>query len=135
MDNIGTIKILSVVEQVIKINWDTHEVILEKSKILNSKIVDEENKNLKPIKYQLSPTEVKWGIISLGKKHPLSPIYKAGEKINVDINGKVIEGKFHLKHIRIDGLTKVFNQFEDLEARVFTVEYNVEENTLKFTEI
>lgn len=135
MENIETIKILSTVEQVIKIDWQNREVSVESNKIVNSKIVDEKNIAIHSIRYQFTITEVDYGIISLGKKHPLSYIYEAGKTIKVIINGIDIEGKFHSSQVRIDGLRRLFKQFKDLEARVFNLEYDAKENSLKFSEI
>ncbi|MBN1040392.1 hypothetical protein DVW12_17080 [Clostridium botulinum] len=129
------IKVISTLEHNFDIDWETHTFVLLNSTILQSNIFDENENSIgeKNI-YQFTKTEKRYGIISLGKKHPLASLYKSGEIINVSIDEKTVSAKWHSVQVRIDGLTKLFSSI-NLEDAFFEVKYLIETNTLHFTRI
>jgi hypothetical protein len=128
------IKILTTTEQVITIG-PTGESTVISSKIVNTKIINNDNQVLNPVKFQFTNSEVKYGIIVLKKSNPLRSLYSPNDPVNVSVNGLTGHGKWHAKQARIDGLSTLFSQFRDLQARVFNLSFDALTNTLVFNEI
>ena len=65
------IKVVSSIEQTFDIDWDNKDVKLVNTIVLQSNIFNENNSKLSEnITYEFTATEQRYGIISLGRKHP-----------------------------------------------------------------
>lgn len=132
---ITRIKILTTTEQTIEIDSNGNTQVVS-SKVINTTIKNgQTNIVLNPVQYQFNSSESKYGIISLKKDNPMRSLYSPGNKINISVNGQNSIGKWHSKQCRVDGLSKLFSKFADLEARVFNLSYDALTNTLIFTEV
>lgn len=129
------IKVVSSIEQTFDIDWDNKDVKLVNTIVLQSNIFNENNSKLSEnITYEFTATEQRYGIISLGRKHPLSSLYKPGEPINIIIDNKKFTAKWHSSQCRIDGLTKLFSTINLIDSK-FEVHYIPETNSLEFIRI
>lgn len=127
------IKILTTTEQIINIDSKGNSTVTS-NKVINTTILDTNNKILNPVQYQFTNSEAKYGLVRLTKSNPMRSLYSPNTSIDVSINGITDTGKWHSTQARIDGLTKLFSNFPDLEARMFNLSYDALSNTLVFDE-
>ncbi len=127
-------KIQTTTEQVVIID-ETGKITVTSSKVVSTNIIGDNNQVQDSIKYQFSNSESKYGIVTFKKSNPLRSLYSPNESVNVSINGLTATGKWHASQARVDGLTTLFNNFSNLEARVFNLFFDPLSNTLVFNEI
>ena len=128
------IKILTTIEQIINIDSNGNSTVTS-NKVVNTTILNTNNQVLNPVQYQFTNSEAKYGLIRLNKSNPMRALYSPNTFINVSLNGISATGKWHSTQARIDGLTKLFSNYSDLEAHLFNLSYDALSNTLVFDEI
>lgn len=118
------------------------EIDGEDSKILSieSKTVDEKILNdIYTDNHVLTATELRYGIITLGKKNNVGQALPKGQQVYVEIEEcNVYTLNTHKSTIgRIDGFTKIFRENEHyfLENQAYAITFDVKKNLLKINTI
>lgn len=122
-------KIITTIEQIVEETPDGLKLISQR--VVNSEIIYNEVDKYSEV-IQFTDTDVRYGIISLKKNHPLAAFYSAEDPIRVSIDGIEFEGKWHKVQKRIGGLTKLFNQANVVANADYTYEYDYVTNTVVF---
>lgn len=124
--------VTTVIEQVFE-ETDGH-LELKSDKILKTDVnILGESKAPKTI--QFTDTDVRYGIISIGKSHELSRLYNPGESIKISLNGVMGEGKWHNSQCRISSLTKLMRAAKVTQPGKFFYSYDGLQKTIIFEKV